>query len=320
MSRPPNLTDEQKDKLSRLEPALRQTAKAGDFKKAKSIAQDIQNVLRPTGHETRLMQAKNWLFEAALEAGEIDLAKTGFVGIRKKTSLYTRVHLEATALLAICYLRLNEVEQAEPLMAEVLKNESVIKSVKRRRQFRLNIIQRFEEEAALASYRNKFIEKFDPEILQNEAGKLILSENEDQIFTIIGKYSPQETKNVILRIELFSRKQLPKGDLKFLADPRDRIKDEQVGRTVFSSVKRMLWRSLCDPSSEIYQTWFHKGMGIVLNRFYIGSAVTSVLADLGIGLKAIAVPIIALIIKFGIEVYCDRYKPIGVMLDRQAIL
>lgn len=57
-------------------------------------------------------------------------------------------------------------------------------------------------------------------------------------------------------------------------------------------------------------------MGLVLNRFYIGSAVTTALADLGIGLKAVAVPIIALIIKFGIEVYCDRYKPIGVMLER----
>lgn len=271
MSRPPNLTKEQIEKLSRLEPALRQSAKIGDYQKAKSIAHDIQNVLRPTGHETRLMQAKNWLFEAALESGEINVAKTGFIGIRKKTSKFTRVHLESTTLLAICYLRLNEIEKAEPLMAEVLKNEYVIKSEKRRRQFRLNIIQRFEEEAALASYRGKYRETFDAQTLQNEAGKLIQTENEDQIFTILGKHSPPETKTVILRIEQFSRKQLPKGDLKLLPDPRDRIKDEEVGRTVFSSVKRVLWRSFCDPSSEIYQAWFHKGMGLVLNRFYIGS-------------------------------------------------
>ena len=60
---------------------------------------------------------------------------------------------------------------------------------------------------------------------------------------------------------MFSRKQLPAADIKLLADPRDRINDEEVGRTVFSSIKRVLWRSLCDPSSDIYQAWFHKGMG-----------------------------------------------------------
>ena len=262
------------------------------------------------------MQAKNWLFEAALEACEYEIAKSGFIGIRKKVSIKTRIYLEATALLAICYLRTNEIDKAEPLMAEAINNVKNIKSIKRKRQFRLNVIQRFQEEGALASFRGRFEEKFDATELQNDAGKLIQTENEDQLFTLIGKYSPSETKNVILRIDQFTRKQLPKGDLKFLPDPRDRIKDEEVGRTVFSSIKRVLWRSLCDPNSDIYKAWVHKGLGVVLNKLYIGSAIAACLADLGIGIKAVAVPIIALIIKFGIEVYCDRYKPIGIMIER----
>jgi len=77
-----------------------------------------------------------------------------------------------------------------------------------------------------------------------------------------------------------------------------------------------MYRSLCDPTSEIYKVWFNKGFGFVLNKFYIGSAITSVLADLGIGMKAVAIPIVALLIKFGIEVYCERYKPVGIMLER----
>src|SRR5690606_15415513 len=208
------------------------------------------------------------------------------------------------------------IEKAEPLMAEVLKNESYIKSERRRRQFRLNVIKRFEEEGALASFRDKFHERFNAEELQNDAGRLISNENEDQLFTILGKHAPPETKAIILRIEQYARKQLPAADVKLLADPRDRVKDEEVGRTIFSSVKRVLWRSLCDPSSEIYQTWFHKGMGVVLNKLYIGTAVTSALADIGIGIKAIAVPIVALIIKFGIEVYCTKYQPTGIMIER----
>jgi hypothetical protein len=316
MSRPPNLTEAQKKRLMRLEPALREAAKKGDYNTAMIITSDIQNILRPTGHETRLMQAKNWLFESAMESGEIDIAKIGFIGVRKKTKNTTRVYLEATALLAICHLRSNEIEKAEPLMAEVIKHEYCIKSEKRRREFKLNIIRRFEEEGTLASFKGKYNEIFDAEELQNDAGKLILTENEDQIYTILGKHTPPETKCLILRIEQFSRNQLTAVDIKLLPDPRVRINDEEVGRTVFSSIKRVLWKSLCDPKSEIYKTWFNHGMKIVLNKYYIGATVTSVLADLGIGMRAVAVPIIALIIKFGIEVYCDRCKPIGVMLER----
>jgi hypothetical protein len=81
MSRPSNLTEDQKEKLARLEPALRDTAKKGDYKSAKRITQDIQRLLLATGHITRLMQSKNLLFEAALEAGEHGIAKSGFIGI-----------------------------------------------------------------------------------------------------------------------------------------------------------------------------------------------------------------------------------------------
>ncbi len=314
--KPPHLTPQQREKLGQLEPKLRSAVKRGNYLEAKNFVYEIQLILRPTGHETRLMQAKNWLFEAALEAGEIEIAISGFTGIRSKTSKSTRIYLEATALLAICHLRKGITEKAMPLMAEVLKNESLIKSPKRRRDFKLNVIQRFEEESALASFRGKYRERFNPEELQNEAGKLIqVNTTDEELYTSIGKHTPQETKSLILNIELFSRKQLPKGDLKLLHSPEDRIKDEVVGKTIFHSIQRVIWKSLCDPNSDIYKTWMNNGLRIVLNKFYIGSAITTMLADLGLGVKAIAVPIIALIIKFGIEVYCDRFKPSGIMLD-----
>jgi hypothetical protein len=63
---------------------LRAAAAAGDYAKAKIFTGEIQKVLRPTGHETRLMQAKNWYFEAALAAGNIEEAAAGFIGVRGK--------------------------------------------------------------------------------------------------------------------------------------------------------------------------------------------------------------------------------------------
>jgi hypothetical protein len=102
MPKPPNLSEGQKSRLRILEPALRQAVRSGNFQAAKIHAADIQSLLRPTGHEARLMQAKNWLFEAAMEAGDLQYAEAGFNGVRQRTSPAARVHLEATALLAIC--------------------------------------------------------------------------------------------------------------------------------------------------------------------------------------------------------------------------
>jgi hypothetical protein len=51
-----------------------------------------------------------------------------------------------------------------------------------------------------------------------------------------------------------------------------------------------LWRSLCDPKSDVYKAWVGEGLGAVLNKKVIGFAVVAAFADLGIGLKALAVP------------------------------
>lgn len=102
---PEKLTAEQRAQLATLEPRLRSAADARDYKQAKAVTLQIQNVLRPTGHDARLMKAKNQLFEVAMETGNLTTAITGFIGVRKKVSKRTRLYLEATTLLAICYLR-----------------------------------------------------------------------------------------------------------------------------------------------------------------------------------------------------------------------
>jgi hypothetical protein len=131
---PPNLTAAQKSRLAALEPALRDAVHRADYESAKIHANDIQALLRPTGHETRLMQSKNWLFEAAMQAGHLDLAESGFQGVRQKTAPGTRVHLEATVLLTICLLRQKRLQEAEPLMRLVLRSEN-IRGEERRRKF-----------------------------------------------------------------------------------------------------------------------------------------------------------------------------------------
>ena len=70
---------------------------------------------------------------------------------------------------------------------------------------------------------------------------------------------------------------------------------------------------MCDPRSEIYQAWFKEGLGVVLNRKYFATAVSAMFLGFGIGVKALAVSATALVIKLGLETYCLRFKPDGIM-------
>lgn len=61
MSSKVRLSAEQKKALSVLEPQSRLCPKSGDLNKAKKVTGEIVKLLRPTGHDTRILQAKNWL-------------------------------------------------------------------------------------------------------------------------------------------------------------------------------------------------------------------------------------------------------------------
>ncbi|WP_036158719.1 hypothetical protein [Maribacter forsetii] len=311
--RPPKLTDKQKDRLRILEPKLKIAIADRDFETAKRLVVDLQTVLRKTGHLTRLLQSKNRLYELALELDELEFAIRGLEGNRKLVSDRTRLYLEATALLAICYLRKEEIEKAKPLIKEVLHNDSVIKSERTRSKFRKEIIDRFNEETALYSLKNKEEEQFTEEELEKEIVKLVTRKTESEIYLSLGRSVPQHTKYLLFQVHEFSTKQLPSAERLALPSPEEKIKDKEVGKTVFQSVKRVLYNSLCDPKSEIYQVWFKNGMGMVLSKNYIRSAVIACLASLGIGIKMISATIIALIMKFGLEVYCEKYKPADLM-------
>jgi len=317
MTKLPKLTEFQKKELSKLEPALRRAAKSGEFKTAKRITLQIQNLLRTTGHETRLMQAKNWLFESALEAGQVQTAISGFTGIIKKTNPQTRVNLEATALLAVCYLRNSEVGKAKPYIAETLKkSEKNIKSESRKRQFKQRVVQRFKEEIALVSLKSFSPEKLDNSEIHDEAGVVVQEKNEDQIFSDLGHSIPKSTSDSILDINEFSKNLLPYEEKKLLPSPEEVQEKKQLGKTIFSAFQRVLWRSLCDQDSDLYKAWYKYGMGFVISKKYISLAVISAMSGAQLGQKALAVSATAIAIKMGIETYCDAFKPKGLMIGR----
>lgn len=304
----------QKERIKRLEPGLKLAAKRGDLATAKSIIIDLQSIYLPAGHNAKLMMAKNRLFEAAIESGELSFAERGLIGVRQKMNNRTRVYLEASSLLAICYLRKNQIDLAEPIIHEVLTNDHVIQSQPRREEFRKLIIERFDEEGTLFALRSESVQKLDGQEIDEEAGKQIAqSKTEDELFQQIGREVPEHAVNILLRIDSFSKNLLPSAERLKLPAPKQAIEEKAVGKTLFSSVKRVLYKSLCDKDSDIYKAWFNQGMGAVLNKYSIGIAVSEAFLNLGIGLKALAIPMVALIMKFGIEVYCHRFVPSDIM-------
>ncbi|MFC1679098.1 hypothetical protein ACFL2T_02680 [Elusimicrobiota bacterium] len=255
------------------------------------------------------MKSKNWLFEAALEAGELGFAETGLIGVRKKTSSRTRVHLEATALLAIAYLRQGDIAKAEPLIREVLLNDSNITSKSGRRIFRRRIIERFETEGVFAALRGAPQDRMDAKQVQDEAGHLIRHKTEDELFEAVAEAAPSHIVPFLLRINELSKNQLPFEERKLLPPPDQLILKKTLGRTIFSATKRILWRSLCDPKSDVHKAWVNEGLGVVLNKHYVTAAIIGALVQNSIAYKALAISFSAIVIKMGIEVFCEVFAP-----------
>ncbi len=316
MSKIPNLTKNQKEKLALLEPELKSCVKYAKLEKAKKITAQIQELLRPTGHETRLLQAKNWLYETAMEAGKLTFARMGFEGTIKKSSANTRLHLEATSLLAICYLREQNIEKSREFIIKAVKNINNIKSDDRRRQFHKRLLERLEEESILIGLVDKTSPPLEVEKVDKETIALVMSKTEKQILFEMGNAIPKKAINLLTEVRDAYQNQLPGPDRKFLPAPLTEDTKEELGKRASSALKHVAWRALCSPDSDIYKAWT-QGLSIVYDKKYITTAIVASFNSVSISVTMIAASAAALAIKFGAEVFCEIFAPKSIMIDRK---
>ncbi len=311
------LTEIQKNRLKILEPKLDRAISEQNLKFAKEIVLDLQSVLRPTKHFVRLVQSKNKLCELAIELGEFDsilkILESNIQVLQPKT----RIYIETISLLAIYYLRLKDVEKAKKYIKEVLENHTVIKTERTRKVFQSEIIDRFNQEVAIATLTGFQDFTVDQDEIEGEAIRIIQNLTNDEIYEEIGKFSPQSTKDLIYVVHDYSLKQLPFTQRAMLPSPDQKIKDKEVGITVYEAVKRVLYNSMCNPESEIYKAWYSNGLQVFLSKKYIVATVVSALTTIGFGATMIIASLVALITKFGIEVYCEKNKPIYISKIRE---
>lgn len=303
------LTTEQNKSVKFLEQQFDKAIAERDVDVAEKAASYLQDVLRNAGQETRLMKYKIELFELYMNLKFYATAIGGFNGIIGKTNKNTRIRIEATALLAICYIRKGEIENAEPLIKEVLDNAKVIKSSEKRFRFRKEIIERFTEEGifiaiqkASKSDQELSVEKFKEEV------QLVTNLPEDVLYETLGSSISQEDITILAKVETFSRLQLPTGERLKLPSPVSIDDKKEVGKKVFSSLKRTLYNAFCDPKSEFYKTW-SKGLTRISSGASFLDAVYSLIKGIGINVTILVSPFVALVIRFGIEWYCTHKKP-----------
>ena len=325
VNRPFPLSQEQKRALSKLEPMLRSCVASADLDKAIEITGQIQELLRPTGHEIRILQAKNWLYETALKAGNLSYAKSGFEETIQKSSPKTRLHLEAVSLLAICYLRERNINKVKELVNDIANKIYSIKSIWRRMQFLQRLMTRLEEESILAGLVDVEKPKLIVDEVEAETEKLVESKSQDQILLEIGKAVPIQRMDFISAIrnayqddlEEASSLRKPRRYRRFLPPPPLTEANEQESvKRVSSALKRVAWKAICSRDSEIYQAW-NQGLASVYDMRTIAAAIVAAFNSWSIGIPVLAAGVAALAIKFGVDVFCEAFAPDSIMIDRR---
>ena len=309
------LTEDQLKKLRPLEVKLKNAVRSGSPEKAVEIAGQIQAIFPDDRKHHRLLRAKLWAFEACLDANRITYAQSGFVGIRKLSGNTTRLYLEASSLLAVCHLRNKKTGEAKKLVREIVDKINNISSDRTRRQFQKRLIERIEEECILTELIGSEGSEMDIEEIQEKAVLLIQRSSDSEIYKLIGNSVPTSSIKLLSDVRTYALNQLPPPDRKMLPPPEKAEQPQKIGRTTFAVLRRIAWKTFCNPDSSIYKLW-SKRIPKVFNEGYFSAAIVSTMGDFRIGIPLIASGVSALVMKYTAEEFCDLAKPKGLMIDR----
>jgi len=316
MSNPPPLTKSQKQRLATLEPALRDCVPAGNLRQAQLLAAEIKELLSPTGHRMRLLQAKNWLYETAIEAGSIAYAKAGFEGTRQLVSKGTRIYVEATALLAVCNLREQRFDIAKALIQEAVQGLPNISSEARRKQFHARLLGRLEDECILAGLAMNNEPPPTLDRVDSLAIALVQRNDQEQLTLILGQAIPKQSLDILKDVRTSYERRLPAPELKHLPPPPPNEEQrEALGKRAHAAIKRIAWRSLCDPTHHVHQAWT-QGLSVVYDKKYITGAILAALGSVNITGAMIIASVAALAIRMGAELFCEVFAPTSLMISR----
>jgi len=312
---PRALTPHQLISMRRFEPQLREALKAENLSLAEDIMKKIQSLFEGDRNHFRLLQAKNWYYEGVLEAGKLEDAKLGLEAVRKRAREGTRVFIEATALLAVCCLRLKKIDEAKKHLRFVIQNINSISSDRRRNQFQKRVIERIDEEFWIGQLVGRNEGVVSAKQIQEDAVKLLREKSPEQIFELIGDAMPSNALPLLKDVKDYAILLLPPPDQKLLEPPKQQIPKAELGKKALAAIKRIGWKAFCHQDSQIYKLWKNR-IPKVFNEGYFAVAFTTVLAQWRIGLPQFGAGVVAIVMKYSCEEFCSTFKPEGLMIPR----
>lgn len=309
------LSERQLSELRPLEEALRRAVAQAEPEAAIEAATRIQALFQPDRTHHRLLRAKLWAFEACVDANRLAYAERGLIGVRKLAGSSTRLHLEASGLLAVALLRQKKINESKKLIREVIENINNIASDRTRHQFQKRFIERIEEECILAELIGTGDGPLDTKEVEAKAIFLVQRNSDDEIYKLIGNSVPTSSLLLLNDVRTYSILQLPAPDRKLLPAPEKAQEPKSIGRTTFALLRRIAWKTFCKPDSPIYKLWSKK-MPKVFNDGYFAAAVVATMNDFRIGVPILASGLAALAMKYTAEEFCELAKPKGLMIGR----
>lgn len=312
------LNDAKKERLKRLESRLEQCVRSGNLELAIEITADIQSIFSDDLGNHRLLKAKLWCFEAALLANRVDYATRGVEGVRGRTKPGTKLYLEATVLLAVCYLRLKHIEDAKPLIRAVLKRLNDIQSDESRHLFQRKFFDRIEQECVLTELIGTQDGIVTEDTVHSRMVVLLENSSENQVYALIGGSLPANAIFALTDVRTYALQQIRPSDIKALPAPCQAQQPPELGKKTLAVFHRIAWRTFCDPESEIFKLW-SKALPAMSNSKVMAGAVAATLNGWSIGLPVLGAGLAAALVKFTAHHFCDAHKPEVFMTTRKEI-
>jgi hypothetical protein len=276
----------------------------------------IQKLLTPYGsNHHRLLECRLWYFESQFDANHISNAESGFQGIATRARDGTRLFLEASFFLGLCYLRQKRTPEAKKKFRIVFTKLNEIQSPETRRLLQKRIIERIEQESVLATIVGVDDGPLKPEQIHDEAVKLV-RKSESELFELLARALPYGSIKLLDDVRTDALLQLPAPDRKLLPAPGQATQAPHVGKLVFAVLKRVGWKTLCDVKSPLYKLWSQK-VPVVYSAAYFATSVTQTFHDWKIGLPCLAVGVTAIAMKYGAQEFCALTKPDSIMDARR---
>jgi hypothetical protein len=302
--------------LRPLEDQLKKSVKGHDLEAAERAMEEIIRLLAPYGPaHHRLLECRLWYFEAMFDANHITVAESGFQGIVQRAPKTSRLFIEGSFFLALCFLRQKRLKEAKPLFRIVFQNLNTISSSETRNFLQKRILERIEEESVLTSIVGVEEGPLKPDRIHEDAVKL-LQKPEGELLEILARSLPYGSVALLNDVRTDAYLLLSVPDRKLLPAPGQATEAPHLGKLVLAVLRRVGWKTLCDKKSPLYKLWSEK-VSTVYSAAYFATSISQTFQDWKIGLPFLAAGVTAIAMKYGAHEFCELTKPDSIMDTRR---